>query len=55
LAATIEEKTGLTSELVPGHKGVFEVSVGGKKIYSKHETGRFPEAQEILSQLPVSL
>jgi Rdx family len=28
------------------------VAVNGKRIYSKHETGRFPDDAEILSQLP---
>jgi selT/selW/selH-like putative selenoprotein len=31
-------------------KGIFDVSVDGKLIYSKYQTGRFPEPGEI-SQL----
>jgi hypothetical protein len=28
------------------------VVVNGQRIYSKHDTGRFPDDAEILSQLP---
>jgi selenoprotein W-related protein len=33
--------------LVPSDGGRFEVSIDGKKVFSKLETGRFPEYQEI--------
>ncbi len=39
--------------LIEGDKGVFDVVVDGDLIWSKHETGRFPELDEILSRLPV--
>jgi hypothetical protein len=28
------------------------VVVDGKRIYSKHETGRFPDDAEVLAKLP---
>ena len=34
--------------LVPGTGGVFEVSVDGKNIYSKKQTGKFPEPDDIV-------
>ena len=34
--------------LVPASGGVFEVTVDGKKIYSKKETGQFPDPAAIL-------
>jgi selenoprotein W-related protein len=37
--------------LVPSDGGRFEVSLNGKLIYSKLETGRFPEYQEIRKQI----
>jgi selenoprotein W-related protein len=37
--------------LIEGRGGVFDVVVDGKLIYSKHETGRFPEHEEVLSHL----
>jgi selenoprotein W-related protein len=36
-------------ELVPSTGGVFEVSVDGQNIFSKKETGRFPEEGEVLN------
>lgn len=35
------------ARLVPGSKGAFEVSINGKKVHSKLETGRFPTAKEL--------
>ncbi|MCZ6462845.1 MAG: Rdx family protein [Proteobacteria bacterium] len=51
LAAAIMEKTGSEPELVRGDKGIFDVTVDGRLIFSKHETGRFPEHKEVLEQL----
>ena len=51
LAAKIREEIGVEAELIRGDDGIFDVSVDGKRIYSKHETGRFPEPEEILSEL----
>ena len=34
--------------LVPGKGGVFEVTVNGEKIYSKKQTGEFPDPAAIL-------
>jgi selenoprotein W-related protein len=33
--------------LIPSDGGRFEVTINGKHIFSKLETGRFPEYQEI--------
>ena len=35
-------------ELIPSSGGVFEVTVNGEKIYSKDETGLFPDTEEII-------
>jgi len=51
LAAKIREEIGIEAELIRGDDGIFDVSVDGKRIYSKDETGRFPEPEEILSEL----
>jgi selenoprotein W-related protein len=34
-------------KLVPGENGVFDVSVDGELVFSKHKMGRFPEVKEI--------
>ena len=35
--------------LVTGSKGVFDVVVDGRTLYSKHETGRHAEPGEVLA------
>ncbi len=42
---------GVDAELIAGGGGIFDVKAEGKLIFSKHKVGRFPETDEILSQL----
>jgi selT/selW/selH-like putative selenoprotein len=51
LAAAIKAETGIEPKLIKGDNGVFDVDVDGRRIYSKDRTGRFPEDEEVLSQL----
>jgi selT/selW/selH-like putative selenoprotein len=51
LAATIKKELGVDAELTRGDRGVFDVAVDGKVIFSKHSAGRFPDDQEILNVL----
>lgn len=44
----LKKEFGAEVELIPGSGGVFTVCVDGKQIYSKHETGRFPDEGEIV-------
>jgi selT/selW/selH-like putative selenoprotein len=37
--------------LIPGEKGIFEVSVDGKSLFSKKRSVRFPRADEIVAAL----
>lgn len=37
--------------LIKGSGGVFNVTVGNQKIFSKHDEGRFPSESEILEKL----
>lgn len=37
--------------LVPSQGGAFEVIVGGEKVYSKLQTGRFPSEGEVLKSV----
>jgi selT/selW/selH-like putative selenoprotein len=37
--------------LTRGDRGVFDVAVEGRVIFSKHSSGRFPEDAEILAAL----
>lgn len=47
MADAVEDKLGIKPRLIKSDGGVFEVEVDGKKIFSKKETGRFPEHGEI--------
>jgi len=42
-----EAFSGITVQLIPGHGGVFEIMLNDKLIYTKSNTGRFPDAGEI--------
>lgn len=51
MAAELKERLGAEVELVKGSGGVFDVEVDGRRIFSKHHEGRFPETEEILQRL----
>ena len=34
--------------MIPSSGGCFELTVGGKKLYSKLETGEFPDEDELV-------
>jgi selenoprotein W-related protein len=38
-------------ELIPGTGGIFEVELNGSLIFSKEETGRFPQDNEVEEML----
>ncbi len=42
----------MDSDLVRGSGGIFLVELDGQAIYSKQETGRFPEVNEVLDLIP---
>ena len=41
----------VTTRLVAGGRGVFDVEVAGKRVFSKHAVDRFPAAGEIEDML----
>ena len=51
MAKAIEKKFGIKPRLIKSGGGVFEVVVDGSRIFSKKETGRFPEIEEILKTI----
>ncbi len=51
MAAAIKAATGADSVLVEGGNGIFDVVADGRMIFSKKETGRFPEDDEIIAAL----
>ena len=38
-------------KLIPSDEGRFEVSLNGQLVYSKLETGEFPENKQILTEV----
>jgi predicted Rdx family selenoprotein len=51
LAATIKQKFKCAVELVPGGNGIFEVSADGILLFSKRQSVRFPNGDEIVKAL----
>lgn len=51
MAATLKKELGVTPKLIEGGNGIFDVTVDGKLIFSKKETHRFPEHDEILKAI----
>jgi len=52
LAMAIEKELKVRPELTHSHEiGDFEVKVEGKIVFSKRETGRFPDHTEIIQIL----
>ena len=51
LANAIKVKFGIEPECIEGGGGIFDVRLDGKLIYSRHQTGRFPEHGEVLSAI----
>ena len=45
----------LTISLKPADKGVFDVVLDGKLIFSKHQQGRFPTMDDLKNQLDQKL
>jgi selenoprotein W-related protein len=51
VAARIQKDLGVEPELIKGDQGIFDVAKDGELVYSKHETGRFPEPEEVVTLL----
>lgn len=47
MAASIKQTFAIDAELIEGSHGIFDVKLDGELIYSKDQTGRFPENEEI--------
>ena len=43
----MQQNLEVESNLVAGGGGIFDVIVDGKLVYSKAQTGRFPEPNEV--------
>jgi selenoprotein W-related protein len=50
LAALLKKHCDNEVELIPSTGGAFEVVVDGVLVYSKKETGEFPDEQQLVKQ-----
>ncbi len=41
----------MDAELIVGGGGIFDVKVDGALVYSKHETGEFPDEGRLIGEL----
>lgn len=51
LAADLNQALGVESTLIPGSGGIFDVAIDGAVIYSKHQTGQYPDPDELISAI----
>lgn len=51
MAAKIKDELNVESFIIEGAGGIFDVNVDGKLIYSKHETGEFPDEDALVAQM----
>ncbi|MEJ2684792.1 MAG: SelT/SelW/SelH family protein [Candidatus Sulfobium sp.] len=52
LAMAVKKATGIQAELMHSRDmGAFEVRVDGRLIFSKRQSGRFPENEEIVAAI----
>jgi selenoprotein W-related protein len=51
---TLKQRIG-SLKLVPSGGGAFEISVNGKKVYSKLETGEFPDFDAVVKAVKAKL
>jgi selT/selW/selH-like putative selenoprotein len=51
LGARLSRELGIDAELVRGDRGVFDVTVDGAVIFSKHTAGRFPDESALVETI----
>jgi len=51
VAAELKDAFSVETKLIEGSKGIFDVKVDGKLVYSKYETNRFPEEGEVAQRI----
>ncbi len=51
MAAELLAACGAKANLIPGSNGIFDVIVDGALLFSKFDTGRFPQPGEVAGKL----
>ena len=54
MAAKLKEAFGDEAFLIEGAGGIFDVNVDGALVYSKHETGEFPDEDKLVGGMQQS-
>ena len=49
MAAELKNALSVSTKLIEGSKGIFDVKVDGKLVYSKDKTYKFPDKGEVAS------
>jgi selT/selW/selH-like putative selenoprotein len=51
VAAELKDAVKVEARLIEGSKGIFDVKVDGKLVYSKYQTHKFPDQGEVAKLL----
>ena len=51
MAARFKTQFGADARLIEGGGGIFDVIVDEKLVYSKHQTGEFPDEDQLIGAL----
>jgi selT/selW/selH-like putative selenoprotein len=51
LAEAVKAEFGIEAKVIAGGGGVFDVHLDDSLVWSKFETGRFPEHREVLDRI----
>ena len=51
LAEKLKTSLKLETDLIKGSKGIFDVELDGKLVYSKSETGKFPDEESLIQKI----
>ena len=51
LAEKLKTSLKLETDLIKGSNGIFDVEIDGKLVYSKSETGEFPDEESLIQKI----
>jgi len=51
LAAELKSALNVEATIIEGSRGIFDVAVDGKLVFSKYQVGRFPKPGEVSAML----
>lgn len=51
MVAKINDNLGFIATLIPEGRGIFDVKVGEQLVYSKFQTGSFPDEDKLVKEI----